>query len=648
MPDPLSITSGVVSLVVSTIRALQKYNDLRVRYESFDLSILSAKTQCDCILTALNKIQDTLLSRPSLAQRWTLGEQLAGRNLQSIMGACELTFGLIQEKLKDLLSENVDKYGLATRRARITSVWKESDISMALSQISSLTPALNLLLTALNTESQAEVMDLLTNERSRTIFSKVSTNAESIRDGRGGRSNAPTNEMSQDEIENQDFTFDSLVLNTSIYKKAFVTAKKKKPRPKVYSERAGHYDHWYLAKAMHSFDADPSSYDQISVSKSETVEVSKIEETWWRVKKDTGERGVIPRNYLCLFDAHLEPHEGLRRMRDATPSDSIRTRDEPLIVKAVYPYKANPAIEEELSFEEGETLQVTEKMPGWYNATKNDGKVGVVPSPYFILTPKARPVPPASSLPSSYSQVELKSQDIPAKANIGDPLDFLDNLQIAHAVLTVADSTKHPNPVPTPDTENFKQKGTASSRQKAKGKERLQLPYDELIEPEYTGLCDGDIQNSIDAACLDLAPDPDRFVSPSEFQSILLSFLRESTFEENKWSMSKSKLEAWVNWIMANPADEDLNLVEMYGLEDEIRSTVLPQLVGFEEEHWGNRNTGAVLDAWCREAISRGAINEGVLRDSVRDLLTLWQDSASTRGGRVSFPMPTIVEPSSE
>ena len=63
---------------------------------------------------------------------------------------------------------------------------------------------------------------------------------------------------------------------------------------------------------------------------------------------------------------------------------------------------------------------------------------------------------------------------------------------------------------------------------------------------------------------------------------------------------------------MAKPGEDDLIVFEMYGFEGgEIRSAVLPQLAGLEEgEQWGNGNTGAVLDAWAREAIIKGSIRE--------------------------------------
>ena len=151
MPDPLSITLGVISVVTGSIKALEKFNELRATFDSTDVSILSAKTQCDCILIALNKIRDTLLSRPRLAVRWTSGEDLSSKSLQSTMGACEVTFAIITERLHKVIDESTDKYGKATTKAKLEHTWKASQIKEVLGHISSLASALNLLLTALNT-----------------------------------------------------------------------------------------------------------------------------------------------------------------------------------------------------------------------------------------------------------------------------------------------------------------------------------------------------------------------------------------------------------------------------------------------------------------------------------------------------------------
>ena len=151
MPDPLSITLGVISIVNGSIKALEKCNELRARFNFTGVSILSAKIQCDYVLIALKKIQDTLLARPKLASRWTSGEDLSGRSLHSIMGACETTFAIMTERLHKVIDDSTDKHGTVTTKAKLVHAWNASEIKEILVHVSGLVAGLNLLLTALNT-----------------------------------------------------------------------------------------------------------------------------------------------------------------------------------------------------------------------------------------------------------------------------------------------------------------------------------------------------------------------------------------------------------------------------------------------------------------------------------------------------------------
>ena len=151
MPDPLSITVGVISIVNGSIEALEKCNELRAKLNLTDLSILSAKTQCDFVLIALNKIQETLLARENLASRWTSGEEISGRSLRSTMGACETTFAIMTERLHKVIDDSTDKHGTATIKAKLVHAWNASEIKEILVHVSGLVAGLNLLLTALNT-----------------------------------------------------------------------------------------------------------------------------------------------------------------------------------------------------------------------------------------------------------------------------------------------------------------------------------------------------------------------------------------------------------------------------------------------------------------------------------------------------------------
>lgn len=150
MSDPLSITTGVITLVASSIKSVQAIQTWYGKYKIADLSLASTRTECAAIRVALLQIQELLVQNNSKSKKGESDSFIvhALEEYEGVLGSCSITFSVLNERLTELNQEKVDKNNEGTFKSKLKLVWNDAEMDVLRQNIRGQAAAINLLLSA--------------------------------------------------------------------------------------------------------------------------------------------------------------------------------------------------------------------------------------------------------------------------------------------------------------------------------------------------------------------------------------------------------------------------------------------------------------------------------------------------------------------
>ncbi|KAF4632016.1 hypothetical protein G7Y89_g6114 [Cudoniella acicularis] len=201
--DPLSITTSVLSIVGHSINAVQSCQNYATKYNLAGLSIAALRTECSSIRVALLQIHSLIIRDPDRDARDRFEEYVL-EEYNAVLGACSLTFAILNERLEGMGLGGLDKKNTSDFSSKWKYMWNESQMDTIRQGIRGQALAINLLLTAF--QSDAESLQSAWNQRQST-----------------GDDVSTTGSMLGDE----EFSFDDIVINSKAYRRVFARQQSK-------------------------------------------------------------------------------------------------------------------------------------------------------------------------------------------------------------------------------------------------------------------------------------------------------------------------------------------------------------------------------------------------------------------------------------
>lgn len=174
----------------------------------------------------------------------------------------------------------------------------------------------------------------------------------------------------------------------------------------------------FKARALCAYTASVDDPTELSFAVGEILDILDDRRAWWQARKEDRTTGIVPSNFL----QPLAIEESLKA------GGNYRFK-----AQALYAYTASFDDPTELSFTVGEVLDILDNSRAWWQARKEDGTIGTVPSTFLqpLAAEDILKVEGGYGFKAQALYAFTASLDDPAELSfiVGEVLDILDDSQ---------------------------------------------------------------------------------------------------------------------------------------------------------------------------------------------------------------------------
>ncbi|XDG07510.1 hypothetical protein ABKA04_007125 [Annulohypoxylon sp. FPYF3050] len=231
--DPLTLMSSTLGVVNRAVDMLRQCQRAALKARIPILFIVSLSTECSAIRLGLIQIQTVISKVESDSLEEIFREDIL-EEYNSLLGSCHMTFYILNKHMSAIradTSPDTDKFSL---RLKLQALSENRQMDQVSRTIMGLARGVRIICTAFEDENFTRATAILGSPETKRIVASISSDSVSLQDSFHNATNSIETDTQEFEYDGQSSGIDDLLINTTLYRRAFVRNLMRSQQEEIY------------------------------------------------------------------------------------------------------------------------------------------------------------------------------------------------------------------------------------------------------------------------------------------------------------------------------------------------------------------------------------------------------------------------------